>query len=111
MVNNNNNNSININSRAVKMRINSRSPSFSLLVAFVAFHLMVSVVVDVHGLRNISPDDQCEPGELVFVGFCNLCLCNSKGVPNQICAKSWCPVKTTFPSKSILNPSTSTPFT
>ncbi|XP_050544363.1 uncharacterized protein LOC126907265 [Daktulosphaira vitifoliae] len=59
--------------------------------------IIVQIVFLVQGIRNVKPEGPCEPGELVFVGYCNLCKCNNQGIPNQICAKSWCSVNTTFP--------------
>ncbi|CAI6344947.1 unnamed protein product [Macrosiphum euphorbiae] len=74
--------------------------------------VVFSAATSVHGLRNVRPDGPCDPGELVFVGFCNLCMCNSQGMPNQLCARSWCPVQTTLPPRnSILYSIPNKPFT
>ncbi|XP_024081861.1 uncharacterized protein LOC112126651 [Cimex lectularius] len=42
-------------------------------------------------LSGLSRDViECVPGQLVWVQ-CNLCTCNRQGIPNQVCAKMWCP--------------------
>ncbi|XP_026814177.1 uncharacterized protein LOC113554496 [Rhopalosiphum maidis] len=93
----------------LKMRIGGR--------VFYQLQLLIAVfsaiaTASVHGLRNVRPEGPCDPGELVFVGFCNLCLCNSQGMPNQLCARSWCPVQTSLPPRNnILYSSTNKPFT
>ncbi|VVC35314.1 Hypothetical protein CINCED_3A014289 [Cinara cedri] len=84
----------------------------TLIVLAVVYCLLIARVSNtVRGLRNVSPEGPCNKGELVFVGFCNLCLCNKEGKPNQLCATSWCPVKKRLPTRSeLLNSSTSLPF-
>ncbi|XP_025197295.1 uncharacterized protein LOC112596051 [Melanaphis sacchari] len=92
-----------------KMRICGR-PFYRLRLFIVVFSAVATA--SVHGLRNVKPEGPCDPGELVFVGFCNLCLCNSQRMPNQLCAKSWCPVQTVLPPRnSLLYSSTNKPYT
>ncbi|XP_029343830.1 uncharacterized protein LOC100571443 isoform X1 [Acyrthosiphon pisum] len=90
------------------MRVGGRTFCQLQLLLIVVF----SAATSVHCLRNVKPDGPCDPGELVFVGFCNLCMCNSQGMPNQLCARSWCPVQTTLPPRnSILYSIPNKPFT
>ncbi|KAL4131280.1 hypothetical protein QTP88_008616 [Uroleucon formosanum] len=95
----------------LKMRVGGRTfHRLQLLLSIVVFSAVAAT--SVHGLRDVRPDGPCDPGELVFVGFCNLCLCNSQGMPNQLCARSWCPVQTTLPPRnSILYSIPNKPFT
>ncbi|XP_027843117.1 uncharacterized protein LOC114124132 [Aphis gossypii] len=91
------------------MQIGGRT-FYQLQLLIVVFGAVAAA--SVHGLRNVGPEGPCDPGELVFVGFCNLCLCNSQRMPNQLCAKSWCRVQTPLPPRnSILYSITNKPFT
>lgn len=70
-----------------------------------------SIILQTKCVKHFLILGPCEPGELVFIGFCNLCLCNTKGVPNQLCAKSWCKVSTPLPPRrTINNLTTNKPF-